>query len=123
MPNVVTRSAAWRFFYVQIWRRVKFVWLLFRAWLFNVFVGIDTLINGALFFGDAGETLSSRLGKGKQKKQPVHTFFSRIVDAFWKALFGQKNHCVKSIQYDEGKHAISRVIDRYRAGEKQIWRL
>jgi len=28
-----------------------------------------------------------------------------------------------SIQQDEGKNAISEVIDRYQAGEKQIWRL
>lgn len=122
MSNAITRTAAWRFFYVQIWRRVKLVWLLFRAYLFNLFVAVDTLLN-AVFGGDPGETISSRLGKGKVADKPVHTFLSRLVDLLFEMTFSQKDHCVKSIQGDEGKGAISEVIDRYRRGEKQIWSL
>lgn len=115
-------SAAWRFFYAQIWRRAKLAWLLFRAYLFNLLVGLDTLLN-AVIGGDPGETVSSRLGKGKLKDQPVHTFWSRVVDAVFRALFSQADHCVASIQHDEGKGAISQVIDRYRAGKEQLWSL
>lgn len=53
----------------------------------------------------------------------MHTFLSRVIDLLFEVLFSQKNHCVKAIQHDEGKGAISRVIDRYRAGEPQIWSL
>lgn len=122
MPNAITRSAAWRFFYEQIWRRMKLVWLLFRAYLFNLFVAVDTLGN-AILGGDPGETISSRLGKGTLADKPVHTILATLVDLIFEMLFSQKDHCVKSIQHDEGKGAISEVIDRYRAGKKQIWRL
>ena len=122
MPKKDAKCAIGRFFYVQIWRRVKLAWLLLRAYAFNVLVAIDTLLN-AVLGGDPGETVSSRLGKGKLKKQPVHTFLSRVVDLIFEMLFSQEDHCVKSIQHDEGKGAISDVIDRYREGKKQIWSL
>lgn len=122
MSNAITRSAAWRFFYVQIWRRVKLVWLLLRAYLFNLFVGADILVN-AIIGGDPGETLSSRAGKGKRKGQPVHTFFAGLIDLLFEVLFSEEDHCENSIQYDEGKGAISEVIERYRDGEKEMWRL
>lgn len=122
MPNAITQSAAWRFFYKQIWRRLKLAWLLIRAYAFNLFVAADILVN-ALIGGDPGETISSRAGKGKLKGQPVHTFASRIIDLLFEVLFNQQDHCVKSVQDDEGKNAISEVIDRYEAGKKQIWRL
>jgi hypothetical protein len=89
MNTASITSAAWRFFYVQIWRRLKLVWLILRAWLFNLLVGLDT----------------------------------RVVDGIFAVLFSQADHCVKSIQHDDGKGAISRVIDRYRAGKKQLWSL
>jgi len=122
MPNVLTRSAAWRFFYVQIWRRMKLVWLLIRAYAFNLFVAVDIVIN-AIIGGDPGETISSRMGKGKLKGQPVHTFISRVIDLLFEMLFREKDHCVSSIQNDEGKNAISEVVERYEAGKKNIWRL
>ena len=122
MPNAITRSAIGRFFYDRIWRRVKLVTLLFRAYLFNLFVAFDTLLN-AVLGGDPGETISSRLGKGTLADKPVHSIGATVVDLIFEMLFSQKDHCVKSIQHDEGKGAISEVIDRYRAGKKQIWRL
>ncbi|MGP4843300.1 hypothetical protein ACTXGQ_04140 [Marinobacter sp. 1Y8] len=122
MPNAITRTAAWRFFYVQIWRRIKLVWLLIRAYAFNLFVAADNMVN-TVIGGDPGETISSRLGKGKLARKPVHTFLSRVVDVIFEMLFSQRDHCVNSIQHDEGKGAISEVIDRYNAGEKQIWKL
>ena len=122
MPNAVTRTAAWRFFYVQIWRRLKLVWLLIRAYAFNLLVGIDTLAN-AVLGGDPGETISSRLGKGVLADKPVHSVLAGVVDLLFEILFSQEDHCLKSIQHDEGRGAISEVIDRYRQGKKQIWSL
>lgn len=103
-------------------RKLRLVWLLIRAYAFNLFVSTDILLN-AIIGGDPGETISSRAGKGKLRDQPVHTFVSRIIDLVFEVLFSQKDHCVRSVQGDEGKNAISEVIDRYEAGEKQIWRL
>lgn len=103
-------------------RKLRLAWLLVRAYAFNLFVSVDIVAN-AVIGGDPGETISSRAGKGKLKGQPVHTFLSRIIDLIFEMLFSQKDHCVKSIQGDEGKNAISKVIDRYKAGEPQIWSL
>lgn len=102
--------------------KIKLAWLVARAYGFNLFVLLTTAIN-TVTGGDPGETLSSRLGKGKLSGKSVHTLLSRIVDLAFEMLFSQKNHCVGSIQPDEGKGAISEVIDRYRAGEPQIWSL
>jgi len=122
MSNAITRSAAWRFFYVQIWRRSKLAWLLVRAYAFNLLVAIDIVLN-ALIGGDPGETISSRAGKGRRKDQPVHTFAANAIDALFKVLFQEANHCEVSIQQDEGKNAISEVINRYREGKRTIWKL
>lgn len=103
-------------------RHLKLAWLVARAYGFNLFVLVTTAIN-TLTGGDPGETLSSRLGKGKLSGKPVHTLLSRVVDLAFEMLFNQRNHCVQSIQPDEGKNAISEVIDRHRAGKNQIWRL
>lgn len=102
--------------------KIKLAWLVIRAYGFNLFVLLTTTIN-TVTGGDPGETLSSRLGRGKVSGKPVHTLLSRIVDLAFEALFSQQDHCIKSIQHDEGKNAISAVIDRYRAGEPQIWSL
>lgn len=115
-------SALRRFFYVQIWRRLKLASLILRAYIFNILVGLDLLAN-AIIGGDPGETISSRAGKGKLKGQPVHTFLAGVIDILFEMLFSQENHCVNAIQHDEGQGAISRVIDRYRQGKKQLWSL
>mgnify|MGYP000232193139 CR=1 FL=1 len=103
-------------------RKLRLVWLLLRAYAFNLFVSVDILAN-AIIGGDPGETVSSRAGKGKLKGQPVHTFLSRVIDLIFEMLFSQEDHCVNSVQHDEGKNAVSEVIDRYKAGEPQLWRL
>lgn len=92
------------------------------AFLFNVLVVTTTAINVCLG-GDGGETLSSRLGKGKIARKPVHTFASRIVDLFFEILFSQRDHCINAIQHDEGRNAVSEVIDRARRGENLFNRL
>lgn len=115
-------SAVRRFFYAQLWRRLKLVWLIVRAWAFNNAYVLDLQLN-TLFGGSRGETVSSRLGKGKLKRQPVHTVLAAIVDAIFLALFNDKNHCISSIQRGVGQNAISDVIDRFKSGDKRLWRL
>lgn len=117
-----TLTAAWRFFYDWLYRPGKLAVLLVRAYAFNLAVALDILVN-AIAGGDPGETVSSRLGKGDLKGQPVHTALSFVVDLLFLVLFGQIDHCHKAIQHDEGWGAISNVIDRYRRGEKQLWRV
>lgn len=102
--------------------KIKLAWLVIRAYGFNLFVLVTTTIN-TVTGGDPGETLSSRLGKGKLSGKPVHTFLSRIVDLAFEMIFNQRNHCVQSIQPDEGKNAISEVIDRHQNDEPEIWTL
>lgn len=95
---------------------------VFLAFLFNVMVVTTTALNVCLG-GDGGETLSSRLGKGKLAGKPVHTFASRIVDLFFEILFNQRDHCIHAIQHDEGRNAVSEVVDRARRGEDLFKRL
>lgn len=112
-------SATRRFFYA-CWRLVKLAWLILRAWLFNIAVAIDVLVN-TVVGGSRYETISSRVGKGRNKGQPVHTVVANVVDLLFLVLFNDKDHCQNSIQHDRGGNAISEVIDRYRKGKKHIW--
>lgn len=111
------QGAFGRFFYA-----CKLVLSVVRAYAFNLFVAVDQALN-AVIGGDPAETISSRLGKGKRAKKPVHTFLARCVNLIFEILFDQDDHCDWSIQHDEGKHAISEVINRYHRGEPQLWRL
>lgn len=99
---------------------LKLIPLLLRAYILNVLIGLD-LLGNAVFGGDPRETISSRLGKGKLAKKPVHTFFSYIVDFIFATFFNDKNHCVGAIEPYHGRGAISEVIDRWKAGEKKLW--
>lgn len=101
---------------------IKLLALIAKAYLFNIFVLVTTTIN-VITGGDPGETLSSRMGKGKLKGKPVHTLLSRVIDLAFEMIFDQRDHCVRSIQRDEGKHALSEVIERYQAKKGQSWKL
>lgn len=71
-----------------------------RAWLWNIFIGIDQLLN-ALALGDPDETLSSRMGKAIRSNRCVLCrVLCRLIGKF------DPNHCHKSIEADEGKDAI-----------------
>lgn len=71
---------------------------LLKAYLWNLFVAVDQLLN-TLAFGDPDETISSRLGKASGRCalcRALCRLLSRI-DA---------RHCEKSIEPDEGKNGI-----------------
>ena len=69
-----------------------------KKYLWNILISIDQLINVVLFFGDPDETMSSRMGKHLAKHDcPFCNFMCKLLNLI------QKDHCVKSIEPDEGK--------------------
>lgn len=66
-----------------------------KGYLVNVLVAIDQLGN-AILGGDPDETISSRCGK-LVGKCVLCTIFCWVLNIF------DKNHCVKYIEYDEGR--------------------
>lgn len=74
--------------------------MMLRAYLWNLFVAVDQLLN-TLALGDPDETLSSRMGKASVRCKlcrAICRLLSRI-DA---------RHCEESIEPDEGKNAINK---------------
>lgn len=71
-----------------------------RRYGFNVWIGIDQLIN-ALFMGDPDETLSSRIGKNANNGHKFSIFLSWLLDQI------DPGHCQKAIERDEGKYQIT----------------
>jgi hypothetical protein len=66
-----------------------------RAYLFEVLIALDQLLN-ALLGGCADETLSSRAAKARQSGMLWGCVLCRILDAI------DRDHCAKSIEHDEG---------------------
>lgn len=79
-----------------------------KAWwpaqyCFNFFLCMSQL-GSTILGGDPDESISSRTGKGMLKKHPVAMVLGTIINT----ILWDKNHCVNSIERDEGR--------------KQIWR-
>lgn len=73
---------------------------MLRAYVWNLFVALDQLLN-TIAFGDPDETLSSRMGKTIRE--------NRCLACRWICwLLGKfdRNHCNKTIETDEGKDAV-----------------
>jgi hypothetical protein len=71
-----------------------------KKYIWNVLVSLDQLLN-TLAFGDPDETISSRMGKHLGKHNcPFCNFMCKVLNLF------QKDHCVKSIEVDEGKDEV-----------------
>ena len=66
-----------------------------RKYFKNILISIDQLVN-SLFGGDPDETLSSRMGKHEGNCK-ICFYICMVLNLF------QKDHCVKSIEKDEGK--------------------
>jgi hypothetical protein len=70
-----------------------------KKYIWNILISLDQFLN-TLAFGDPDETISSRLGKHLAKHDcPFCNFMCKLLNLF------QKDHCVKSIEADEGKDA------------------
>lgn len=72
-------------------------WL--KEYLWGVLIGIDQLGN-ALLKGHPDETISSRAAKAKIKGKKWGCVLCRFLDVL------DKDHCEKSIEYDEGEKVI-----------------
>jgi hypothetical protein len=70
-----------------------------KQYFWNILISIDQFFN-TLFGGYPDETISSRLGKHlvKHDKCPFCRMLCKFLNLF------QKDHCVKSIEYDEGEN-------------------
>lgn len=69
---------------------------LTKLYFRNIAIAIDQFIN-TLFGGDPDETISSRAGKSSKRWGYILCRCLHWID---------RNHCIKSIEYDEGKDAI-----------------
>jgi hypothetical protein len=68
-----------------------------KKYIWNLLVALDQFFN-ALFGGDSDETISSRMGKHVIKNDCVFcNFMCKFLNLF------QKDHCIKSIEKDEGE--------------------
>jgi hypothetical protein len=82
---------------------------MIRRYLLNVLIAIDQLIN-AILFGDPDETISSRLGKTQRGDhgptwKRIWMPLRLTVDGLF-YLVGDPNHCIRSIEKDEGQNAV-----------------
>ena len=68
-------------------------------YLWNILISLDQFIN-VLLLGDPDETISSRAGKAMQEGKRWGCVLCRVLDVF------QKDHCLKSLETDEGARAI-----------------
>lgn len=70
-----------------------------KKYLWNIWVSADQFMNTVLG-GDPDETISSRMGKKvAQSKCVLCKLVCRLLDRI------QINHCIKSIEQDEGGNA------------------
>jgi hypothetical protein len=68
-----------------------------KQYIWYILIAIDQLVN-TILGGYPDETMSSRMGKHVVKKDcPVCNLICRLLNLF------EANHCVKSIEYDEGE--------------------
>jgi hypothetical protein len=75
-------------------------------WILNILISIDQFGN-TILGGDPDETISSRLGKMKEKyggSIPWYRPLSKIVDYGLDKI--DPNHSIDAIEHDEGTEAI-----------------
>jgi hypothetical protein len=72
---------------------------MLSRWFWNVLIALDQLVN-AFAGGDPDETLSSRAAKAMQEGKRWACVLCRLLD------FIQANHCLRSLEPDEGARAV-----------------
>lgn len=86
--------------------------LIYR-YFFNLFVAIDQMVN-TLFGGDPDETVSSRIGRC-QRGDYGRTWQIAATPLAWAVnvlfLWEGWDHCIKSIEDDEGVSDLLRELD------------
>lgn len=79
--------------------KLKDAALAIWRYVFNLLIAIDQLGN-TLIGGYPDETISSRAGKGALRGSVFWTFAATFIDILF--LPFERDHCRKSIEYDEG---------------------
>lgn len=89
------------------------IWIrLLRQYLINVLYAGDVLLN-AMIGGDPRETISSRAGKGREARKPLHTAIANIIDwVFW-VVFREREHCLMAINNRPDTHSISTLWSKH----------
>jgi hypothetical protein len=72
---------------------------MLSRWFWNVLIALDQLVN-AFALGDPDETVSSRAAKAMQEGKRWGCVLCRLLD------FIQTNHCLRSLEPDEGARAV-----------------
>ena len=85
--------------------KVKSAVKLLFAYLSNVLVSVDQVIN-ALFFGDPDETISSRAGKARRLGSFKWMLIAEVLD--WLCFVFERDHCRKSMERDRDKRRYLR---------------
>lgn len=70
-----------------------------KQWFWNQLIALDQTVN-ALLGGDPDETISSRAGKAQGEGKRWACVLCRLLNVF------DRDHCVKSIEPDEGGSAV-----------------
>lgn len=70
-----------------------------KKWIWNILISIDQLAN-TLTGGDPDETICSRAAKAMREKKVWGCILCKLLD------FYEKDHCVKSLEEDEGKNEV-----------------
>jgi hypothetical protein len=68
-------------------------------YLWNLLIALDQFVN-TLLLGDPDETISSRAAKAMLEGKRWGCVLCRLLD------YVQKDHCLKSLEVDEGSQAI-----------------
>ncbi len=83
---------------------MKGFWLWLKRYLWKNAIAFDQWVN-TLFDGYPDETISSRAGKARRQGKGWGCLLCKLLD--WL----DKNHCEKSIEYDEGER-VERLMKR-----------
>lgn len=78
----------------------------YRQYGISVWEGHDNAKSAELG-GDPDESVSSRLGKGRERGSRNITFIANKVDLVAEELFGDLDHCKTSIERDEGGKQVT----------------
>ena len=71
-----------------------------KSWTVRVLVSIDQLAN-TLLNGKPDETISSRVGKNAIAGKRWALIAEKFINALFKFLIGEENHCRSHIEWDE----------------------
>lgn len=87
--------------FLALWGKGKY-----KQYGISVWEGHDNAKSAELG-GDPDESVSSRLGKGRERGSKNITFIADRVDLVALELFGDVDHCRRSIERDEGRKQVT----------------